>query len=155
MDTVIYVGGELPDKNAAAHRVLNNAKALREIGYHVVLIGADRDLQWGTPIVSTGQECAGFQTYFTPYPKSGRQWLEYIINASNIIEVCEQQKDVKAVILYNHPSVSMAKMRQYARRNNMKLIADVTEWYLGLYGGLIHRTAKKIDTNFRMKYYKF
>lgn len=34
--TILYVGGfELPDKNAAAHRVLSNAKIFRELGYNV------------------------------------------------------------------------------------------------------------------------
>ena len=34
--SIIYIGGfELPDKNAAAHRVLNNAKIIRELGYEV------------------------------------------------------------------------------------------------------------------------
>ena len=38
-DEIIYIGGfELPDKNAAAHRVLGNAKILRELGYKVILI---------------------------------------------------------------------------------------------------------------------
>ena len=34
--TVLYIGGfELPDKNAAAHRVLGIAKILKELGYSV------------------------------------------------------------------------------------------------------------------------
>ena len=34
--TVIYVGNfEMPDKNAAAHRVLNNAKIFKELEYRV------------------------------------------------------------------------------------------------------------------------
>lgn len=45
MDTILYVGGfELPDKNAAAHRVLNNARLLRELGYEVVFCGVDREI---------------------------------------------------------------------------------------------------------------
>lgn len=42
---IIYIGGfELPDKNAAANRVMNNAKIMRDIGYHVVLVGVSAGL---------------------------------------------------------------------------------------------------------------
>ena len=37
---IIYWGGfELPDKNAAAHRVMANAKLFRQFGYEVVFLG--------------------------------------------------------------------------------------------------------------------
>ena len=40
METIIYIGSfEMPDKNAAAHRVLNNARNLRELGFNVVFVG--------------------------------------------------------------------------------------------------------------------
>ena len=41
---VLYIGGfELPDKNAAAQRVLSVGKALREIGYKVFYLGITHD----------------------------------------------------------------------------------------------------------------
>lgn len=44
--TIIYVGGfELPDKNAAAQRVLSIAKILRELGYDVIFLGVDKTLK--------------------------------------------------------------------------------------------------------------
>ena len=44
--TILYVGGfELPDKNAAAHRVLNNAKIFRELGFHVIFCGIDQNIE--------------------------------------------------------------------------------------------------------------
>ena len=47
--SVLYVGGfELPDKNAAAHRVINNAKILRELGYRVIFCGVDREKELDT-----------------------------------------------------------------------------------------------------------
>ena len=43
LGTILYVGNfELPDKNAAAHRVVNNAKIFRELGYRVALLGTVR-----------------------------------------------------------------------------------------------------------------
>ena len=36
-ELIIYIGGfELPDKNAAAQRVIGNSKALRDLGYETV-----------------------------------------------------------------------------------------------------------------------
>ena len=41
--TVIYAGNfELPDKNAAAHRVVNNAKLFKELGFDTVFLGTCR-----------------------------------------------------------------------------------------------------------------
>ena len=38
--TIVYIGGfELPDKNAAAQRVISNAKIFRKLGYHVIYVG--------------------------------------------------------------------------------------------------------------------
>ena len=42
--TIIYIGGfELPDKNAAAHRVISNGKLLRDIGYNVHFMGISNE----------------------------------------------------------------------------------------------------------------
>lgn len=42
-DIYVYVGGfEMPDKNAAAHRVMNIGKILNNIGKSVVYIGVDK-----------------------------------------------------------------------------------------------------------------
>ena len=39
--TILYIGGfVLPDKNAAAQRVIANAKAMRALGYDVQFLSA-------------------------------------------------------------------------------------------------------------------
>ena len=41
---ILYIGNfELPDKNAAAHRVLGIAKALRECGNNVSFVGVNKE----------------------------------------------------------------------------------------------------------------
>ncbi len=58
--TILYVGGfELPDKNAAAHRVLSNGKIFRELGYNVVFIDVDKSLQYESDILTTKKNCPG------------------------------------------------------------------------------------------------
>ena len=52
LGTILYVGGfELPDWNAAAHRVVANAMIFRAIGYRVLLLGVTREKPWrgGSP----------------------------------------------------------------------------------------------------------
>ena len=44
MEKILYIGGfELPDKNAAAQRVVANAKALKKIGYEVLFLGVTKN----------------------------------------------------------------------------------------------------------------
>lgn len=40
--TILYV--ELPDKNAAAQRVLSVAKIFKSIGYNVIFLGIDKTI---------------------------------------------------------------------------------------------------------------
>ncbi len=62
--TIIYIGGfELPDKNAAAQRVVSNAKLLREVGYDVVLVGVDKEIS----IKVDENIFYGFKTYSIKY----------------------------------------------------------------------------------------
>ena len=42
--TIIYMGNfALPDKNAAAHRVMINGKIFKDLGYRVAYLGVTRD----------------------------------------------------------------------------------------------------------------
>ena len=63
MKTVLYLGGfELPDKNAAAQRVVANAKLLREMGFEVSFIGISKDIKNALAVVD------GFVSTPVPYP---------------------------------------------------------------------------------------
>ena len=45
MKKVLYLGAfELPDKNAAAQRVISNGKLLREMGFEVTYVGISKDI---------------------------------------------------------------------------------------------------------------
>ena len=62
--TILYVGGfELPDKNAAAHRVLSNGKAIRELGYDVVFVDIDKTLRFDEDISTTYRNIQGFDCW--------------------------------------------------------------------------------------------
>lgn len=72
MKKILYIGGfELPDKNAAAHRVLAIAKGLRDSGNEVVFMGVSKDNR-ETDVLKTKSEVQGFITYSVPYPREIR-----------------------------------------------------------------------------------
>ena len=84
--TVLYVGGiELPDKNAAAHRVLAVGKLLRDQGCRVVFLGISHtDTR---PVLGTRTEVEGFTCYAVPYPKTLAQWPEYLADIRPVRQV--------------------------------------------------------------------
>ena len=60
MKRILYIGGfELPDKNAAAHRVLAIAKALRDGGIEVIFLGVSKSNN-ERDVLRTKTEVQGF-----------------------------------------------------------------------------------------------
>ncbi|MPN48362.1 hypothetical protein SDC9_195969 [bioreactor metagenome] len=78
--TVLYIGSfEMPDKSAAAHRVLNNGKIFRDLGYKVAFIGPDKELKrQNFDIIKQRYEYSGMDIWCVPYPKSSKQWINYL-----------------------------------------------------------------------------
>lgn len=150
--TIVYIGGfELPDKNAAAHRVINNGKAFRELGYNVVFIDASKERNNSNSILRTRQEFFGFEAYSVPYPNGAKSWFKYLTDIKDYIKVIEKQHNVCMVILYNFQAIAMRKMMGYCKRNGIKCCADVTEWRSAKGEGLVYRILKDSDTWYRMK----
>lgn len=144
MNTIIYIGGfELPDKNAAAQRVIGNAKALRKLGYNVVFIDIDRETR--KPIERTKSECFGFVRYSMRYTNNR---LTSIDDLKAVLKLYES--DEVKVIAYNYPGIALWKMKQYCKKKRIKLYADCTEWYGMLGDNLIKRCIKGCDSYIRM-----
>lgn len=150
-ETIVYIGGfELPDKNAAAHRVLNNAKIFRKQGKRVVFIGVDKELSYNLSIFDTKKEVQGFWTFSVPYPRESKQWVDYLTNVKGYIRVLKTLKSVKGVIFYNFQAVAMGRIMSYCRKNNIKCYADITEWRSAKGERIIYRILKDSDTWWRM-----
>jgi glycosyltransferase involved in cell wall biosynthesis len=142
---ILYIGGfELPDKNAAAQRVIANAKALEKIGYEVLFLG-----------VTKNKEKVGYQFFENfkylekKYPHSLFQWISYLISIKEVVRIIKENKGIDVIICYNYPAIALYKLKRYCREENIKIFADVTEWYKGE-GNLIKRVVKNIDTYLRM-----
>jgi len=150
--TIIYIGGfELPDKNAAAHRVLSNGKILRELGYNVVFIDVDKKLKYDNEILNTKKIIQGFECYSLPYPQSNKQWIYYLSNIEFFIKVLSQYTEVKAVICYNYQAIALMKLKRYCNKDNIKIIADCTEWYSAKGTNILFKIIKGFDSFLRMR----
>lgn len=138
---VLYIGGfDLPDRNAAALRVINVAKILREIGYNVVLKGL------GNKEVSFVHD--GFQCSNVKYPDSITRWLQYLFSINWYSDDIDLFKP-SIVIAYNHPSWALNRLRKYCHKRGVLIISDCTEWYTPE-GSLLYCLAKGLDTHNRM-----
>lgn len=150
--TILYVGGfELPDKNAAAHRVLNNAKIFRELGFRVVFCGIDQSI--GKPILEA-RVVSGFESYPLPYPKTVKQWIRQMSNIDRYIALIRQNADIKAVVAYNLHTLVLAKLLEFCHRRKIKVIADCTEWYANAFSLNPVKFIKWLDTLLCMRHYQ-
>lgn len=146
--TVLYVGGFiLPDKNAAAQRVVTIAKILRDIGYQVVFLNrspyADNP-EW--------RETSYFGFRCFEQKRTGKKELiKRLVDIEYIKGYAEKFSDLAAIIAYNFPAVALKKLNSYCRSNNIKCIGDVTEWYGIKYGSIAYRIAKGVDSFYRMR----
>lgn len=149
--TIVYVGGfELPDRNAAAHRVLAVAKMFRACGYRVVLIGASRDTG-GRSVLQTCTMVQGFACYGVPYPKGLRQWPAYLADITPVQQVIDAIGGADAVVCYNYPAAAFARLRQDCHRKGCRILADCTEWYNLLEVSPLFKLIKGTDTWLRMR----
>lgn len=149
---ILYIGGfELPDKNAAAHRVLSNAKILGSLGKKVVFIGVDKSLSWDSAILATEDVVQGFETYSVPYPQKREHWIKYLTDIQDYIKVFERFENIEMIILYNFQAIAMKKLLCYCKKLGIKCCADITEWRSAKGERLVYRVLKDSDTWYRMK----
>ena len=138
MKKVLYLGGfEMPDKNAAAQRVLSIAKALREDGYETLFYGI-------TTTKDLFGEVDGFQYEAWPHPNGGKAWFKYALGNGIIDYIKKKSPDY--VILYNFPAFAQEKVIHYCKHHGIKTVGDITEWYRPT------SLPKRIDTFCRMRF---
>ncbi len=147
---IFYIGNfVLPDKDAAAHRVINNAKALRTLGYDVVLIGVSKEENLNV----NSQKFYDFTCYSLPYPQGKKQWIKRLLNIKPYLEIIEKEGFCNSIILYNMPSMVIHKLLNYAKKQKVKIFSDCTEWNQNaIRGNIFVSVFKIIDSNLRMLY---
>lgn len=125
LKTIIYAGlFDLPDGDAAAHRVNGIGRILINLGYHIIYIGfsdqPERLFSYNTEV----SEYIGDRK-----PKNRKMWLRMQISAEQVEKQLMGHDNVEAVILYNYPSLAFEKVRRICRKRKIKLFCDCTEWH--------------------------
>ena len=142
--TLLYMGGfVLPDKSASANRVVSNGKLFSLSGYKTVFSGRQEDAAF--PFESL----EGYDNMFCqPQPRGTREWISCMLDLSVQERLVEEIGDVKAVILYNMPFVTLLKAKRLFRKKGIKVAYDCTEWTRDTDGSLPKRLFKIIDEFF-------
>lgn len=147
--SIVYFGGfEMPDRNAAAHRVLNNGKALKMIGYDVVFSGVDSQIDSDR---KEPEFIGGFGSLPQRCPKGFFQEIKALVSSKHIRLVIEKTENVRFVIAYNTHMIPLWNLLRYCRKKNIFLIADVTEWYENRFSLSPVKFIRWIDTELVMK----
>ena len=137
MNKVLYIGGfELPDKNAAAQRVLSIAKVLRILGYEVLFYGISQCGDYNGNV-------AGFDYETYPHPEGIVSWFRYALGRGILNYIRKVSPDY--VFLYNYPSFAQERVVRYCKKHRIKTVGDITEWYRST------SLPKWIDTCLRMR----
>lgn len=134
MKTIFYTGVfRFPAGDAAAARVLNNAKILKRLGYRVVF------LSWG----GTSREkdksydgnyyYKGFQYLNTNDIDKGGHGLKkinnFIFSGDNALKIINHMKnETDIIIAYDTPLFFTGKIVKLCKRKSIPFIYDITEW---------------------------
>ena len=127
MAKILYIGRfELPDKEATANRVVANAKLFRDLGHEVILAGWTEDV---AACDGWKQNCFyGFDCY--EKHKALTSYEKYLMfsNASPELELLKTHRP-DILIAYDFPAVALKKLMKFCKKNGIKCICDVSEWY--------------------------
>lgn len=146
---IVYIGGEFPDKDASALRILSNCKAIRDAGYEVIIISPSSDDE---RVKAQTEVYSGFLVYYYQQPRSTKEWLLDLVSIKIFQDIIDQLDNVKGVICYNHHGVSLLRLISWLHKKGIKVYADSTEWHTVSHLSLINKLVKGLDINLRIRY---
>ena len=150
MSKILYIGRfELPDKEATANRVVANAKLLRDLGHEVTLAGWSNDV--GASVGWSRVECYGFEAYEKHKAKTSYEKYKMFSDASPEINLLKKIK-FDVVIAYDFPAVALKKIMKYCKKEGIKCICDVSEWYTNSNKNPIFKIVRAYDSHLRMRF---
>lgn len=139
---ILYIGGfHLPDKNAAAQRVVANAKLFREIGYETVFLSYSQNVE-----KPNFTKYFGFDCFECP----ANEWNAARIDIDRVIEVAGYISGLVGIIAYNYPAFGLSKIQKFCNSKKIKCIGDITEWYSAADVSALKKLPKAFDTFWRM-----
>ena len=144
---IIYYGGfALPDKSASANRVVSNGKLFASLGYETIFLGADYENCF------SGIKKLADNMYQEAHPVSSKDWLKSILFFKNLKELINQTENVKKIIFYNVPFVTLCIAKKYFCKKRISVAYDCTEWTQYTEGSNLKRIFKYIDEFFIRKF---
>lgn len=145
MKKILYIGGfDLPDNNAAAQRVIANAKLFSNLGFEVKLVGLTPTLSKSHASFNYGDlECFNIK-----YPLTSKEWWRYLTTIKWYLPIITDFKP-DIIIAYNHPALALYKFKEYCNSHHIVILSDCTEWY-SPQGGLFFKIVKGLDVYLRM-----
>lgn len=148
---ILYLGNfELPDKNAAAQRVINVSKILKKLKFEIVLIGVTKNEEHFKNKKIFKEE--KFEYFEKKYPKSLLEWLKQLSSIKKEKKIISNLESLEAIVCYNYPAIALLKLKYYCKKRNIKIIGDITEWYEPAKKNFLYNFFKNLDTSLRMKY---
>lgn len=151
-NTILYVGGfRLPNFNASAVRVMENAWLLKSLDYDVVMLGKLQEVE-GKIVNYTDHD--GFDCYDIREPFNDIEYVSYTKSIASIEAVVKHIgiEKVKAIIAYNYPALALHKLVTYSHENGITPVSDCTEWYGWEGTNLLRNIRRFVDTQYRMHF---
>ena len=132
--SVVIIGPfELPDLNAAAHRVVALGKIMQSAGYRVTLVGFRRNqnTKEDQQFASDLEIAKGISFLTVPYPAKIVDWISTTIRIKymRVVEKTIPRGVPSIILLYNYPVIGSIRMWLYATLRRIPIGQDVTEWY--------------------------
>lgn len=134
--TIIYTGAfRFPNGDAAAPRVLNNAKIFRELGYKVIFVSFGGEPRNEDKNIDGNYYYQGFRYINTDdidlkQTNPIKRILRFIFSGRNAIKIINSIiSDSELVIGYQPSSYFTQKMLNICKKQNTHFISDLTEWY--------------------------
>ena len=128
----LYIGPfRFPEGDAAASRVLNNARIFRDLGHrvHILSFGGQYRTEDKIPFGYMYDGMMYIITNDIDTHSTKERITRYITPYSNARAYLEQHKsDYDVIITYNTTLPFNLYLQRFARKNKKKLILDITEW---------------------------
>jgi glycosyltransferase involved in cell wall biosynthesis len=143
---VYYGGFALPDKNASANRVVSNGKLFDSLGYETLFLGACYDAEL------SGMWQISENMFEESHPATTAEWVKQILCFSNLKKLSEEYKNLKMVLLYNVPFITLVLAKKYFSKKGVTVAYDCTEWTQFTEGSFLKKVFKYADEVFIRKF---
>ena len=131
---ILYIGSfRLPNLDAAAPRVLNNAKVLRALGHEVCFISWGGSYREEDYCDDGKYRVCGFEYQISGDLPSDNSIKHRVyckmFRGLRSFYMLKAKPKPDLIILYNAENSFSSRMIKYCKRKDIKLANDITEWY--------------------------